>query len=102
MLCEPESVRVKIDFSSDKKRFHHFFRAVGYANVDFTYTPQFRRMYEYLSSYQGAPLYMRLHNILTAHGRGHYYFRFGDDYNGIAKGDICSLREDGKLKYDWT
>lgn len=102
MSCEPESVRVEIDFSSDKKRFHHFFGAVGYVNVDLTYTPQFRRMYEYLSSYQGAPLYMRLHNILTAHGRGDYYFRLGDNCDGIGEGDVCSLHEDGKLKYDWT
>ncbi|QQO10984.1 GH39 family glycosyl hydrolase [Breznakiella homolactica] len=99
---------VTVDLRSETKPFKHFFRATGYANADYTYTPPVKRMYDCLASYQGYPLYMRLHNILSLHGKGDYYItREGLDYgnpviNGSGQVDIVvSLDEDGKPVFNW-
>ena len=100
---------IAIDMGGRRKPFAHFFRATGYANADYTYTPAVTRMYDYLSSYQGHPLYMRLHNIMSLHGKGDYYkvvhgFDYGNPISNVATGiDIVVKRqEDGSLGYDWT
>ncbi len=99
---------VSIDVQGQGKPFPHFFRATGYANADYTYTPPLRRMYDCLSSYAGHPLYMRLHNIFSLHGKGDYYVVNGvSDYgnpiiNGSGGADIVVTYDDaGNLKYDW-
>ena len=68
------SYDIHIDMKKPKKHFKHFFDSVGYANVDYTYTAPTLKMYDYLSSFSNHFRYMRLHNILTCHGRGDYYF----------------------------
>ncbi|MFW6061258.1 MAG: GH39 family glycosyl hydrolase [Planctomycetota bacterium] len=73
-------ITATIDAAKTVKPFRHWYRAFGYANADYTYTPATRRMYDYLSSYAGHGLYMRLHNILTLHGEGDRYFLEGFDY----------------------
>lgn len=100
---------IVIDVNGKKKSFPHFFQATGYANADYTYTPAVERMYDYLSSYNGHPKYMRLHNIMTLHGKGDYYkFEFGSDYgNPIPpmendKDIVVTRDKDGHLVYDWT
>lgn len=98
---------ITVDAGDVKKSFNHFYRAVGYANVDFTYTAPFRKMYDHLSSFHNAPKYMRLHNILTAHGRGDYYLlQEGSDYGNPADqtarfDKVVSLTDDGQLSFDW-
>ncbi len=100
---------INIDVNGKRKSFHHFFKATGYANADYTYTAPVERMYDYLSSYNGHPKYMRLHNIMTLHGKGDYFkFKFGSDYGNpippmendqdiVVKRDLY-----GNLHYDWT
>lgn len=39
---------VNIDLNGERRAFSHFFRATGYANADYTYTPAVERMYDYL------------------------------------------------------
>ena len=106
-----EKITVNIDAGGNNKPFRHFYDAVGYANVDFTYTEPFRRMYDYLSSFNGHPRYMRLHSILTAHGRGDYFFlEHNQEYGGLpgSEADMqdvintVSMDESGNLKYDWS
>jgi hypothetical protein len=99
---------VCIDARGERKAFGHFFRATGYANADYTYTPAVRRMYDYLASYQGHPLYMRLHNILTLHGRGDYYlYHTGQDYGnprnntGAGVDVVVSRGSAGSLRFNW-
>ena len=101
--------KIDVDVKGRKKSFPHFFQATGYANADYTYTPAVKRMYEYLSSYNGHPKYMRLHNIMSLHGKGDYYkFEFGSDYgNPIPpmendKDIVVTRDKDGHLVYDWT
>ncbi|MDI3311454.1 MAG: hypothetical protein QJR05_08530, partial [Thermoanaerobacterium sp.] len=104
-------VEIIIDVAGEKKPFKHFFSAVGYANVDYTYTEPTKKMYEYLSSFHNHFKYIRLHNILTAHGKGDYYLLYhGMDYGDppgsqkYAGGGDCvvSIDEEGNLKFDWT
>ena len=96
-----------IDLNSQTKPFRHFYRASGYANADYTYTPSVRRMYDCLDSYDARPVYMRLHNILSLHGRGdHYIINEGQDYgNPIPDGsgdvDIVVTMEGSELKFNW-
>jgi xylan 1,4-beta-xylosidase len=99
---------ININAAGERKPFAHFFRATGYANADYTYTPPLRRMYDYLASYRGHPLYMRLHNVLTLHGRGDYYiYNEGQDYgnprnNSGANVDVVVSRDSaGKLRFNW-
>jgi xylan 1,4-beta-xylosidase len=99
---------ITIEVNAERKPFKHFFRATGYANADYTYTPAVRRMYDCLQSYNGHPLYMRLHNILTLHGRGdHYIFKEGQDYgnpviNGSGNVDVVvSVDNKGKPRFNW-
>ena len=101
--------QITIDLNGKRKPFNHFFRATGYANADYTYTPAVTRMYDYLSSYNNHPKYMRLHNIMSLHGKGDYYkvhcgFDYGNPISNEATGiDIVVKRkEDGNLDYDWT
>lgn len=100
--------KITVDLEGEKKPFKHFFRATGYANTDYTYTPAVRRLYDHLSSYAGHPEFMRLHNILTCHGQGDYFkFHCYSDYGNPAPGqpseDVVVRREaDGSLSYDWT
>ncbi len=107
-------IPVKINFSKDVKEMFTNFLSFGYANTDFTYMKNFVRMYDYLSSYSSDlndKKYMRLHNILTCHGEGDYYFKHGDpNDNPIGlfldkykeKPDIVVKRNDnGQLEYDW-
>ncbi len=42
---------VKVDVTTPALPLPPFWAATGYANADFTYTPAFGRMYDYLSSY---------------------------------------------------
>ncbi len=106
-----EEIRVGVDCSKPTKPFKHFYEAVGYANADYTYTAPTLRMYDYLSSYRNHCRYMRVHNILTAHGRGDYYLlEHGLNYGnppGAGKYDrggdqVVRLNERGELVYDWT
>ncbi|MDR2094022.1 MAG: hypothetical protein LBP76_00700 [Treponema sp.] len=98
---------VSFDLNAPCKPFKHFFRATGYANADYTYTPPFRRMYDCQASYRGYPLYMRVHSILTLHGKGDYYIlNEGRDY-GSPDWDkkrvdtAVSMDGQGKLRYNW-
>lgn len=100
---------IRVDASGEQRDFQHFFRATGYANADYTYTPAMQRMYDYLSSYAGHQKYMRLHNIMTLHGKGDYYkFECGSDYGNPlppAKNNVdivVQKNPDGSLSYDWT
>ena len=113
MLCMDYSYSydIHIDMKKPKKPFKHFFDSVGYANVDYTYTAPTLKMYDYLSSFSNHFRYMRLHNILTCHGRGDYYFlNHNQDYGGVPateqnRKDITepfTLDEHGNLKYDWS
>ena len=102
--------KVDVDFNGRMKDFNHFFRATGYANADYTYTPAVTRMYDYLSSYNNHPKYMRLHNILTLHGRGDYYkFHEHMDYGNPASSNratgvdvVVTRNQEGELVYDWS
>jgi xylan 1,4-beta-xylosidase len=98
---------VIIDLKAERKPFGHFFRATGYANADYTYTPPLRRMYDCLESYDGHIAYIRLHNILTLHGKGdEYIVREGRDY-GNPEWDkervdvVVNEGPDGKLRFNW-
>ncbi|MDR2534505.1 MAG: hypothetical protein LBD29_00555 [Treponema sp.] len=98
---------VSFDLALPCKPFKHFFRATGYANADYTYAPRLRRMYDCLESYRGYPLYMRLHNILTLHGKGDdYILREGRDYGNPEwdqkRVDIAvGVDGEGNLTYNW-
>ncbi|MDR2617621.1 MAG: hypothetical protein LBC62_02015 [Treponema sp.] len=98
---------IVIDVQGERKPFKHFYRATGYANADYTYTPPLRRMYDCLASYDGHPEYMRLHNILTLHGRGDYYIAHeGMDYGNPAwnkeRVDVVVRKDDtGTLRFNW-
>lgn len=104
-----DTINIKVDMKN-KKEFKHFFNAVGYANTDYTYTEPSKRMYDYLSSFNNHFQYMRMHNILTSHGKGDYYLlQEGSDYgnprDSKAEGGVdtvVSMDEDGNLHYDWT
>ena len=101
---------ITVDGNSAKP-LRPFFAATGYANADFTYTPPFRRMYDYLSSFSGHLYYMRLHNILTLHGDGDKYFlkwdmdygnqRFDFDNRHNGNDKVVSLSKNGSLEYGW-
>jgi beta-xylosidase len=100
---------IEIDVRGKKRDFQHFFRATGYANADYTYTPAVERMYDYLSSYAGHPKYMRLHNIMTLHGKGDYYkFECGSDYGNPLPPErtdvdiVVQKNPEGGFSYDWT
>jgi hypothetical protein len=104
-----ESIQITVK-SNERRPFKHFYNAVGYANVDYTYTEPSLRMYDYLSSFNNHYKYMRLHNILTAHGKGDYYLlNHGMDYgnppdNGKYSqgGDgVVSIDAKGNLKFNW-
>lgn len=102
-----ETVDIEVN-AMVRKEFRHFYDAVGYANVDYTYTRPSGRMYDYLSAFHRHFRYMRMHNILTAHGRGDYYLeKEGSDYGnpspetGGADG-VVTMDADGKLRFDWT
>lgn len=101
--------KIDIDVNGKYKSFPHFFKATGYANADYTYTTAVQRMYDYLASYNGHPVYMRLHNIMSLHGKGDYYkvalgLDYGNPISNLATGvDIVLKRdESGKIVYDWT
>lgn len=101
--------KIAFNVNDSKKDFKHFFRATGYANADYTYVPSVRRMYDYLSSYANHPMYMRLHNIMTLHGKGDYYkvelgLDYGNPISNVATGVDIVVKKDasGKLSYDWT
>ncbi|TCL73180.1 xylan 1,4-beta-xylosidase [Hydrogenispora ethanolica] len=104
-----DQITLAVDFRKERKPFRHFFGAVGYANADYTYTEASQKMYDYLSSYHNHFRYMRLHNILTLHGKGDFHFLQGHDY-GNASQDchsfdddaVVSLDDAGRLVYDWT
>ncbi len=103
---QPISARVRVDASDVVRPFGHVYRAFGYANADYTYTPAARRMYDYLSSYAGHCQYMRLHNILTLHGEGDRYFLEGFDYGNPRDETgpvdrVFSLDQDGGLVCNW-
>lgn len=97
--------RIEVDLAGETKPFRHFFAATGYANADFTYTPALQRLYDHLSSYPGHPEYMRMHNIMTCHGRGDYYvFSCNLDYGNpeeTAGSDIVVRRNEKGFEYDW-
>src|SRR5690554_3788395 len=102
---------IGIDMRKTRKPFRHFFNAFGYANTDFTYTPPSKRMYDHLSSFHKDFLYMRLHNILTSHGRGDYYLlNHGINYGNPPRDSsdttgtdmVVSIDRNGDLCYDWT
>ena len=90
------------------KPFYHFYAASGYANTDYTYTGPSMRMYDYLSSYHNHPKFMRMHNILTSHGKGDYYLLRGEDYGNqpateYPKEDVVvSINKDGQLAFNWS
>jgi xylan 1,4-beta-xylosidase len=99
---------VTVDVKGAKKPFSHFFRATGYANADYTYTEPVKRMYDCLDSYEGHPRFMRLHNIMSLHGKGDYYItEKGCDYgNPISNSSsgvdvVVSLDPEGHLSFDW-
>ena len=99
---------VSIDLNSKTKPFRHFFRATGYANADYTYTEPLKRMYDCLESFDGYPQYMRLHNILTLHGRGdHYIVHEGRDYGNPVISEsggvdaVVSIDSGGALRFNW-
>lgn len=103
-------IDIKIDYAKEAKAFRHFYNAVGYANVDYTYTAPTKKMYDYLSSFNNHFKYMRMHNILTAHGKGDYYrlyhdIPYGDppgDGRYVDGGDSVVDISDGKLRFNWT
>ena len=83
--------KLNINLSGNYKPFPHFYQATGYANADYTYTPAVQRMYDYESSYAGHIRYMRLHNIMTLHGKGDYYkFSCHCDYGNPAPNNIAT------------
>jgi xylan 1,4-beta-xylosidase len=100
---------INIDLKNDEKvNFPHFYGATGYANADYTYTPALRRMYDMYDTYKGYPKYMRLHNIMTLHGKGDKYILdgvsdYGNPYEmGRVEVDTVVLRDDnGTLIYNW-
>lgn len=109
MMTEDQLVQaVKVNLSAPTLPLSPFWAATGYANADFTYTPAFGRMYQYLSSYARHMKFMRLHNILTLHGQGDRFLLeshcdYGNPGNGFHGQDIVATRsEDGALHYDWT
>ena len=63
-----QNIPVSVDFSKTPIAFPHFFNAFGYANCDYTYTRPTKKLYRHLASIGRDFYYMRLHNILTAHG----------------------------------
>lgn len=102
--------KLKIDLKGKYKPFPRFYQASGYANADYTYTEPVKRMYDYESSYNGHITYMRLHNIMTLHGKGDWYrFHMGCDYgnpkpNNVATegvDKVVSLNAKGEPVYDW-
>lgn len=102
---------IKVLFNTEGKQFNHFYNAFGYANTDYTYTKPGLRMYDYLSSYSGYCCYMRMHNILTSHGKGDYYFLSeGSDYgNPKREGEytetvdnVISIDNKGNICYNWS
>jgi len=100
------SITISVD-GGNHRPFNHFHAAVGYANADFTYTPPTMKMYDHLSSYHKHPVYMRLHNILTLHGKGDYYLlheqsNYGNPKARENKADIVvSLDKNGNVSYNW-
>ncbi len=102
-------IEITVDFQKERRPFKHFYSAVGYANADYTYTEPSRKMYDYLSSYHNHFRYMRLHNILTLHGRGDYFYLQGFDYgnagndsNNTPDDVVVTMDGSGRLQYDWT
>lgn len=107
-----ENVNIIIDHALPTTELKPFWSATGYANADFTYAEPFKRMYDYLSSFNGHLHFMRLHNILTLHGEGDNYFLnldmtygnrhfdFGNAHNGDDK--LVTLLPDGTLNYNWN
>ncbi len=104
-----DQIVLAVDFQKERRPFRHFYSAVGYANADYTYTAASQKMYDYLSSYHNHFRYMRLHNILTLHGKGDFHFLRGNDYGNASRDSHCfeddavvTLDEAGRLGYDWT
>jgi xylan 1,4-beta-xylosidase len=102
-----DAISINIDVGQSGKPFNHFYGAVGYANVDYTYTAPMLKMYDHLSSFHNHPRFMRLHNILTAHGRGDYYLlhegsAYGNPADRSLRGyDTVVMVRDGRLIYNW-
>lgn len=103
-----EVIDVVVNGRKPVKPFYHFYAASGYANTDYTYTGPSMRMYDYLSSYHNHPKFMRMHNILTSHGKGDYYLLRGEDYGNqpateYPKEDVVvSINKDGQLAFNWS
>ncbi len=108
-----KKIPVKINLYDYKSINIDNFIAFGYANSDYTYTEPTKKMYDYLSSYHNGKKYMRVHNILTCHGRGDYFFRvegktYGntrdhrDEREDSFQDVVVSRDKNGKLKYNWV
>ncbi|MDI6619511.1 MAG: hypothetical protein QME45_12725 [Clostridiales bacterium] len=98
------SYDVNVDLSDDKKSLKKFYNAVGYANTDYTYTEPTKKMYDYLSSFNNHFQYVRMHNILTSHGKGDYYFLHGMDYGNPEnyKSDcVVSMDDNDNISFNW-
>ncbi len=103
-----QRIPVRVHYGEQGKPLRPFYSATGYVNVDFTLTEPDRRMYDHLSSFHNHFRYMRMHNTLTAHGRGDYFLlqqgqNFGNA-GGTAPGTadrVVSINADGKLIYNW-
>ena len=102
-----QNIPVSVDFSKTPIAFPHFFNAFGYANCDYTYTRPTQKLYRHLASIGRDFYYMRLHNILTAHGDGDLYLLTqGRDYGnpdpdaGRWADKVFSF-QDGKLCCNW-
>lgn len=103
-----QRIPVRVHYGEQGKPLRPFYSATGYVNVDFTLTEPNRRMYDHFSSFHNHFRYMRMHNTLTAHGRGDYFLRqqgqnFGNA-EGMAPGTadrVVSINADGKFLYNW-
>lgn len=104
-----EPIHLSINAGKDTKPFKHFFSATGYVNIDFTYTEPTFRMYDYFSSFHRYFQFMRMHNTLTAHGRGDFYLLQGGKDFGNSKGmepetadRVVEIDTSGKPAYNWS
>ena len=106
---QEKSIPIHCRMDGNGKPFGHFYAAAGYVNVDYTLTEPTLRMLTHLSSYHNHLRYMRMHNTLTAHGRGDaFLIEGGKDFGNegglepLEADGVVRLCPGGQLSFDWS
>jgi xylan 1,4-beta-xylosidase len=85
---------VRVDFGTSTGALRPIWRSIGYDEINWTYTPRGRALYDGLGRIFGGPLSVRNHNAFTS----------GNGLSSPAWGstNLYHERSDGSMHLDWT